>query len=698
MASTEMLSIRVTKAIVSEPSKTTHYVLTITNPTTQAMITTRKRHRDFKRLQKDVMEALHLGHQCTSVCPWFYMDIQQKMPRPNPLSLFSHGKVITQRIRAFQVLLDTIVAFIVNPASQLCSTTCDSVPKALYNFLFEDLNVQDSMYLFPHSSNLSSSSSSSSGSLGDSTCSLCTRYLSTNVESNSCISTLSCGHVFHDECIVQALNVSLECPCCHQLKEVLGLFLSKTPQEMTIEDGEAVEDAIIRLRLVMKTLPNDTPLFWSLKYTNYLRELLQEHLTDTINSFVDEEMSQNPQWMIVSFDKKLQYVDLVLDKMVMKYATHFHQLQMIVHGEVAGNVQLIMQQLLKVNDIPKYFEKYTLELLKSKDEVRSARDVERYEVFSMNDDADEDGSFWTGREEEMQVTKEQIKMLLENMTHSSNKVRVEAFNKFKVINAEVIIENDNLTMVVQRLIPFMLDKDDTISTDAVRHFYNLFIETHDIATQCQLYITLLQILMYSTPRTALFLRKPSISSAAPSQTSQRGLLRLLRCLQTLLLRLPNEWIYVPIDVQAKVYLVTAQFFGPWSPPNIVITEPNLTGNTAEWIPPYSIMACLDMTAEWFSRWYLKCSIKPLWIELLAGTGVVQHCIHRIVFGHEAMELWRKFTRHTMSPAGVTYRRRSISRAALTSSSHVALDSPSPLPNWYTTLMQKSMIQVEKELS
>ncbi|KDO20450.1 hypothetical protein SPRG_14322 [Saprolegnia parasitica CBS 223.65] len=210
-----VLAVRVTKAIVSTSTKTTHYELAITDCKTQALLTTRKRHRDFKQLLQAVARALQVGHACASVCPWFYMDLQQKMPRPHFLDLFAHGRAIASRIAAFQDVLDTILMFISHPKAMACPRAADAVPKAFYDFLFADLDGADRL-----SSSLSSSSASSWGSSNSVTdgviCALCSRFLDDHglYEQSACLTTLSCGHVFHDDCIVAALNVHLLCPCC----------------------------------------------------------------------------------------------------------------------------------------------------------------------------------------------------------------------------------------------------------------------------------------------------------------------------------------------------------------------------------------------------------------------------------------------------------------------------------------------------
>ncbi|EQC42640.1 hypothetical protein SDRG_00368 [Saprolegnia diclina VS20] len=209
------LTVRVTKAIVTKSTKTTHYELAITDYKSQALVTTRKRHRDFKQLLEAVARALQVGHACASVCPWFYMDLQQKMPRPHLLDLFAHGRAIASRIAAFQDVLDTILMFISHPKAMACPRAADAVPKAFYDFLFADTGGADpSLSLSSLSSSWGSSNSVTDGVI----CALCSRFLDGHglCEQSTCLTTLSCGHVFHDDCIVAALNVHLLCPCCPQ--------------------------------------------------------------------------------------------------------------------------------------------------------------------------------------------------------------------------------------------------------------------------------------------------------------------------------------------------------------------------------------------------------------------------------------------------------------------------------------------------
>ncbi|OQR83265.1 hypothetical protein ACHHYP_14893 [Achlya hypogyna] len=480
------------------------------------------------------------------------------------------------------------------------------------------------------------------------------------------------------------------------VREVLGLFFSRTA-DIVLEDGESVDDALGRLRAAMKRLPMDAPEFWHLKLVDHLKGLLRTHLAEAIESFVDVAMAADPAWMLQSTAPPL--LDAVVDSMILSHAPTFHALQTQLHEATAAQVATILAELRTLSSsisIQRHFQAST-DALNARAQTTPRTDATQcIDALSIDDgEGDDCGTLWTSDaladdDDSPRLSPDEFSALLDRMALPS-KARIEAFGQLQTFRAEAIVElgDTALESVAARLVPLCLDKDDVTSTGAIAFFHGIFVETQDAGAQSRLFATFLATLLHATPRAALFLRKPSISSPPPAQTPQRGLLRIVKFIHVLLDRLPAEWMFAPAAERARAQLLVAQWIGCWDlPGGNTPVEQSLTGATADWIPPASLLACLDPTARWFRQWHLRSPVKTQWTALLLDAGVVDHLVERVVHGHVAVELWRKFSRHTMAPAGVTYRRRSLSRAALTP----ATDLPSPLPPWYTVLMQKALLQ------
>ncbi|EQC42641.1 hypothetical protein SDRG_00369 [Saprolegnia diclina VS20] len=501
---------------------------------------------------------------------------------------------------------------------------------------------------------------------------------------------------------------------CSSLREVLGVVLRSVLPNKTLDDDESVEEALGRLRRALQALPQaDASVFWHLAHVAQLKEMLHEHVAEAIETYVDDAMAKDPDWMLVT--PNASPLDAVVDAMILSKGPNVHQLQTRLHDAVASQVAAIMDELRDRGPLHDHFAASASALdarVQAVPSIHGANDnVLRLDSVS-NDDADDGDSnvLWTdGFDDEddshaPQLTAGDLYVLLDRMALPSSKARLDAFAQLVAVPVDALLElgDASVDAVTRRLVSFCLDKDDVTSIRTITLLHALFQGTQrDSAAQCRLYAVLVETLLHSTPRPALFLRKPSISSPTPSQSPQRGLLRMLRYVHHLLQVLPNEWVYAPPDVRARALLMTAQLLGPWDIPgsSSLTEQQSLSGSTADYIPMASILACIDMQATWFTRWHLTCPWKGQWLHLLHECHVIIHLVERLVHGHTAVELWRKFSRHTMSPAGVTYRRRSLSRATLVPSSsrvalpsHVALDSPSPLPQWYTILMQKTMVQ------
>ncbi|KAF0714470.1 hypothetical protein As57867_003845, partial [Aphanomyces stellatus] len=167
---------------------------------------------DFELLRDHVCSVLDHGHSCDALCPWFFVDVQQKIPKRPLFRKATHPKVVDAHLHSYQQLMDILVAFIKNPHNRSCHRATDRVPDALFDFLFRDGAVDPAVFSESKSrssfgSSRSSHTSSRHSEAGD--CSLCCGA------SDACSwTTLPCGHAFHDDCILDALNANLVCPEC----------------------------------------------------------------------------------------------------------------------------------------------------------------------------------------------------------------------------------------------------------------------------------------------------------------------------------------------------------------------------------------------------------------------------------------------------------------------------------------------------
>jgi len=214
------LDIRVTVNL-TKTHKRTAYTIQICNRISTSQIMIDKHYSDFDILRKMVCHALDYGHLCEAQCPWFWMHIQHSMPRKMYFNAKSE-KVIQSRAKQFERMLVSIIAFITSPASSSCSRAMRKIPDALTQFLFQDIGVEVAMSCMPPKTKLQSPNLAL-----DLQCTICQHALSSahfrrsslvilDIEDKQqySITTLSCGHVFHDECILHALNNHLICPTC----------------------------------------------------------------------------------------------------------------------------------------------------------------------------------------------------------------------------------------------------------------------------------------------------------------------------------------------------------------------------------------------------------------------------------------------------------------------------------------------------
>ncbi|ETV71062.1 hypothetical protein H257_13484 [Aphanomyces astaci] len=208
----EAVTIKLTKANINQHNVT--YTVTVSNKDSHATVTTSKSDDDFVKLQGHICNALDRGHSCDALCPWFFVDVQGKLPKKPWFRSTSHVRVVEARLNNYQDLLDVVVTFINSPHNRSCCRAKERVPAVLFDFLFRDNELDPSMYktASPKNGRLSTSSQHRlSEPLDVFHCSLCGDV----DDPYSCgRTTLSCRHSFHDDCILKAMNESPVCPEC----------------------------------------------------------------------------------------------------------------------------------------------------------------------------------------------------------------------------------------------------------------------------------------------------------------------------------------------------------------------------------------------------------------------------------------------------------------------------------------------------
>ncbi|KAG9409508.1 hypothetical protein AC1031_019774 [Aphanomyces cochlioides] len=151
--------------------------------------------RDFAALQDKVCAALDYGHVCDGICPWFFVDLRSIEPPKDLFRSALHPSVLSSHARAHQALLGLVLDFVNWPHRQSCFRARRDVPLLLSTFL----ELPDDIKVAP----------TDLYDTFDFRCLVCLED-----KSDCAITTLSCGHAFHDECILDILNRNLTCPAC----------------------------------------------------------------------------------------------------------------------------------------------------------------------------------------------------------------------------------------------------------------------------------------------------------------------------------------------------------------------------------------------------------------------------------------------------------------------------------------------------
>ncbi|KAF0716837.1 Aste57867_2632 [Aphanomyces stellatus] len=208
------LSVHVTKAVIPPRGGAVAYELSISNAVSKVQCTATKTDADFRAFRHSVRAALELGHLCDAECPWLYFRIEETKPSR---SLIFWDKANPRRVQAnltkYQAMMNMILEFLRLPKNQCCSRLKTLVPQALVAFLFADME-DDVVTLFAASPLSTIRLSPSQFKFVVAHCSICTDCMDPEDPASSALTTLPCGHTFHDDCILDTLQHHLVCPTC----------------------------------------------------------------------------------------------------------------------------------------------------------------------------------------------------------------------------------------------------------------------------------------------------------------------------------------------------------------------------------------------------------------------------------------------------------------------------------------------------
>ncbi|KAG6611677.1 uncharacterized protein IUM83_13693 [Phytophthora cinnamomi] len=242
------LSMTATK-VKLEHGKDVRYALTVT-PTTDSsqQWTVSRSFKELQAFQQRLLEVMQLGHLCHAECPYLYSSIKGRFPKECYL-YSSSSFVMGKRSHAIEECFNTLLEALRKRENHSnCSILPGIVAQELISFLNEDLPIEHefrwenfgSFSKTPSSSSTFYSTDGSSRSLtptgGSGHCwhsnsdnslesfgssnsmnvlDLCGLCANDDAAKGS-LTALSCGHRFHDECVVAKLNETLACPTCGQ--------------------------------------------------------------------------------------------------------------------------------------------------------------------------------------------------------------------------------------------------------------------------------------------------------------------------------------------------------------------------------------------------------------------------------------------------------------------------------------------------
>jgi hypothetical protein len=226
------------KAVVPGQNKlaSPRYVMRISNTALGQTWEMARTFKEFYELKEAIVSVLDYGHFCPSNCPWLYMYAAHHFPRRHIFRSRSPS-VISARLTELQTYFSTLMRMAKENRNLECSVSSTKLPQLIYDFLFEGM-VFDRSDFTRLSERISMGRDSNfldndptqdpeecficrKALVGDNTVSLVPAGPSSKRGSSkgekhvmAGLTTLDCGHCFHDECILAKLNESLSCPLC----------------------------------------------------------------------------------------------------------------------------------------------------------------------------------------------------------------------------------------------------------------------------------------------------------------------------------------------------------------------------------------------------------------------------------------------------------------------------------------------------
>ncbi|TMW64934.1 hypothetical protein Poli38472_009101 [Pythium oligandrum] len=237
------------------------YVMKVTNLALNQSWEMVRHFKEFYDMKESLLRALNHGHLCRSNCPWLFMFITHHFPRRH-LFRSRHASVVSARLTELEAFITTLLRVMKEDRSLECQVSSEAIPKILYDFLFEGMvfdrsdlantvledrvsltgappcleDLRSSLSMesescticeralrpcesfgsFSRASDLTATTAStdSSSSSDESVVSLTSQSSALTDLTVAALTTLECGHRFHDECILEKLNQHLECPLC----------------------------------------------------------------------------------------------------------------------------------------------------------------------------------------------------------------------------------------------------------------------------------------------------------------------------------------------------------------------------------------------------------------------------------------------------------------------------------------------------
>ncbi|KAK1930240.1 hypothetical protein P3T76_014200 [Phytophthora citrophthora] len=203
---------------------------------------------DFRFFRKRLVTALKRGHFCQAECPWLFTFLKSYYPKSQLIG-GSMSKVVERRRKTLTRSLSTIRSFLLNRTNHACPLVLQGLALELLEFIVggqqesnDDLHGQVPEWLRqvlqrwhegdlePEASLSSDDMSTEDPTVDKDICALCDHPLVghsqeelkedtdenrwSRLTTTEPFSTLTCGHHFHDECLIGKLNEALECPTC----------------------------------------------------------------------------------------------------------------------------------------------------------------------------------------------------------------------------------------------------------------------------------------------------------------------------------------------------------------------------------------------------------------------------------------------------------------------------------------------------